>query len=454
MKKIFTTLVALLIVGIGFAQTDVKSLTPGMELPSTIKQQPNTLNIEKGAKSAASFWYSYASGMANYSPSTTTGNKVLSLFTDSVASMIYGVGPSNPDSTILLRPQVYSTGMVYDFTSQMWNYFYDNFPVDGPRIEVPYLGTEFSCGKTYSIDSIHVALMYLRGSEVPAEVVDTLVISVGVVAAEYTGLVVKNADGEVLKSWNDIKNLTYDHASACLASGNTIFGNSFQVIKLPLTENDAHNKDTTLGADYFFALDETKFQNLNKRQLVMTAGMISGIPRAERDTNMEIGKELSHLRIFYYEDGRSPFDQSPTSIGSGWATETNLPITAGETLFGIPIIEGRYTSDAIWTSPARRYLFSALVTCEDCCIINVKDLEKTNKNITVRPNPATNNFTVELDDNSQAQVQLFNLLGQAVYNEQTNNQTVTVNVSNFNSGVYMLKVTQNGKVYTSKVLVQ
>ena len=108
---------------------------------------------------------------------------------------------------------------------------------------------------------------------------------------------------------------------------------------------------------------------------------------------------------------------------------------------------------SLWlTGRARRFVISALVNCSNCAGISVNDLEA--KNITVRPNPATNNFTVELDNDSQAQVQLFNLVGQVVYNAQTNNQTVNVNISNLNSGVYMLKVTQNGRIYTSKVLVQ
>jgi hypothetical protein len=82
----------------------------------------------------------------------------------------------------------------------------------------------------------------------------------------------------------------------------------------------------------------------------------------------------------------------------------------------------------------------------------VKDIEK--KNITARPNPATNMFTVDLDETGTAQVQLFNLVGQLVYSENTNNSSISVDVNNYNSGVYMLKIVQNGKVYTSKVIVR
>ena len=93
------------------------------------------------------------------------------------------------------------------------------------------------------------------------------------------------------------------------------------------------------------------------------------------------------------------------------------------------------------------------ITCNDCPITSVKEIEK--KNINIKPNPVTNNFTVTLDEsNTSALVQLYNLVGQVVYSEQTNASEINVNVSNLNSGVYMLKINQNGKVYTSKVIVQ
>jgi hypothetical protein len=53
-----------------------------------------------------------------------------------------------------------------------------------------------------------------------------------------------------------------------------------------------------------------------------------------------------------------------------------------------------------------------------------------------------------------AQIQLFNLMGQVVYSDNVNTATTIVNVNNLNSGIYMLRVTQNGKVYTSKVIVK
>jgi hypothetical protein len=92
------------------------------------------------------------------------------------------------------------------------------------------------------------------------------------------------------------------------------------------------------------------------------------------------------------------------------------------------------------------------ISCTNCEIVNVPEIDK--KNPTIYPNPATNNFTVNLGDNNEkAFIQLFNIVGQQVYSE-TITGTTNVNVANLNSGVYMLKINQNGKVYTTKVVVK
>ena len=91
------------------------------------------------------------------------------------------------------------------------------------------------------------------------------------------------------------------------------------------------------------------------------------------------------------------------------------------------------------------------ISCTNCEIVNVPELEKNNP--TVYPNPATNNFTVNLGNDEKANIELFNIVGQMVYSE-TITGSAQVNVANLHSGVYMLKVNQNGKTYTTKVVVK
>ena len=69
----------------------------------------------------------------------------------------------------------------------------------------------------------------------------------------------------------------------------------------------------------------------------------------------------------------------------------------------------------------------------------------------IYPNPTTGNFTIEGAD--MARVEVFNLVGQKVYEAQ--GKTVTVDASNWNKGIYMINIIdQNGSIKTQKLMVK
>ena len=113
---------------------------------------------------------------------------------------------------------------------------------------------------------------------------------------------------------------------------------------------------------------------------------------------------------------------------------------------------GKYIHNKVWNGPLKRPGILVYASCADCAWVGVE--ETAQKNITVRPNPATSNFTLELAENTPAQVQLFNIVGQMVYNQVSTEATVNVNVNDLKAGIYMFRVNQNGQVYTSKVVVK
>lgn len=82
-------------------------------------------------------------------------------------------------------------------------------------------------------------------------------------------------------------------------------------------------------------------------------------------------------------------------------------------------------------------------------------LEKTIANLVqIYPNPANSILTINWGDLSPSEVVLQNLAGQLVYRSVSpSNQSTTLDVTNFAKGVYLLKVTSNNIVYTSKVIV-
>ena len=71
----------------------------------------------------------------------------------------------------------------------------------------------------------------------------------------------------------------------------------------------------------------------------------------------------------------------------------------------------------------------------------------------VYPNPVTNgNLFITSDSNAAKQVVVYDILGKQVINATVTNQPL--NVSNLNSGVYMVKITESGKTATRKLVIQ
>jgi hypothetical protein len=87
-------------------------------------------------------------------------------------------------------------------------------------------------------------------------------------------------------------------------------------------------------------------------------------------------------------------------------------------------------------------------------IVNTKDVN--NANIEVYPNPFNNNVTVSLADNTPATIEVVSLQGVSVYNATTNstNSFANVNLTQLTSGVYFIKVTQNGNTTVQKLVKQ
>ncbi len=69
------------------------------------------------------------------------------------------------------------------------------------------------------------------------------------------------------------------------------------------------------------------------------------------------------------------------------------------------------------------------------------------------PNPLNGNvLTITSDANATKKITVFDVLGKQVINTTTNNGTI--NTSNLTSGVYIVKITEEGKTATKKLVVQ
>ena len=71
--------------------------------------------------------------------------------------------------------------------------------------------------------------------------------------------------------------------------------------------------------------------------------------------------------------------------------------------------------------------------------------------IAMYPNPAKTSFTIDAQDKIE-KVSVYNLLGQEIISTTPNNQSATINIAEFQIGVYLVKATINGNVATSRIV--
>jgi hypothetical protein len=75
-------------------------------------------------------------------------------------------------------------------------------------------------------------------------------------------------------------------------------------------------------------------------------------------------------------------------------------------------------------------------------------------NVVVYPNPATTEVTFEFTSaNQDTQVQIFDLLGNRVFDNTYSNELVTVNTSNFTNGVYIYKLGTENNSSVGRLIV-
>jgi hypothetical protein len=71
------------------------------------------------------------------------------------------------------------------------------------------------------------------------------------------------------------------------------------------------------------------------------------------------------------------------------------------------------------------------------------------------PNPITDKrFTITSNSSDQKNITIFNVLGKKVFTTNFSAKNKEINVSNINSGIYILKVIENGKTATKKLVIR
>lgn len=75
-------------------------------------------------------------------------------------------------------------------------------------------------------------------------------------------------------------------------------------------------------------------------------------------------------------------------------------------------------------------------------------------NVSVYPNPTTGQFRIQNSESRIQSVEVYDVYGKLISNMEVNDNDVTIDISNYNNGIYVALIrTENGTV-TKKVVKQ
>lgn len=427
MKKLYVLIAAMLVVSFSFAQIQPRVFHQD---PHKIAGKPEFSHkyTSNSKTAAAGEWLCYGDAIWAYwggEPGEDDIN-IGRVAVDSNGLTHYSDGTTG-------HGFFFGWGQTFDFNHSVW----DDVTPEG--------GISMNYTNNYNLDSVAIIGSYYRGNSVPEGSVDTLI-----VAVNTTSL---SADSWVTLSVGDLDIIKYHGVPYDV---NTHLVTDAIIYKIPLTSADTSRTDEE---NHIFASEFVLPLNLSD----ITNKVINITYTFKHADAIPMDEDINNYSRFYawlYRDPRSnyaPYDNDGNIIPAApdaWGNGNHGSIIGDDNL-NQPNPDAWYCEylypAQIWNKTTHYPWLLAKVSCNSCEIVNVPELEKINP--TVYPNPATNNFTVNLGNDEKANIQLFNIVGQQVYSE-TITGTAQVNVANLNSGVYMLKINQNGKVYTTKVIVK
>lgn len=154
---------------------------------------------------------------------------------------------------------------------------------------------------------------------------------------------------------------------------------------------------------------------------------------------------VNRFGLWYWDSGET-FEQAI----SLW------DINGYNTIFREGIAE-RYATDttdlgrgAIYETNLPKGVFYFNLKKGDNCTTTVSITEPGELISGIYPNPATSQLTIDLKEEGNANVAIYNILGQTLIQENVYDMSNTINISDLSQGMYVVKVTQNGKTHTVK----
>ena len=156
----------------------------------------------------------------------------------------------------------------------------------------------------------------------------------------------------------------------------------------------------------------------------------------------------------------------PVSAGSGW-TSVIIPISPSD----FTIISGSSTASSALTSISQIRILSnespgwssdvneiqatlGVDNITASTTLSTQELALKNE-FEISPNPATSKLNINLSTNlDNANVTVYDVLGKKVYSAQMNSLSSSIDVSKWNTGVYLVRVSTNTQTLTKRFVKQ
>jgi hypothetical protein len=127
-------------------------------------------------------------------------------------------------------------------------------------------------------------------------------------------------------------------------------------------------------------------------------------------------------------------------------TSVNIPMSYFTNLGFNPATWFQYKFDVAAATPGIVYIDNIYFTSNPLSVASFQTSQ-----IKMFPNPATNNLTIEALETIE-KISVYNMLGQEVLMATPMLQTISLDVSNFEVGVYIVKTSINGKTASSRFI--
>jgi hypothetical protein len=144
----------------------------------------------------------------------------------------------------------------------------------------------------------------------------------------------------------------------------------------------------------------------------------------------------------------------PTTVRTVVATRLNntgnpndYVFSASATSIDLVWAIARFDNDPlVWHGNNRGITMQALTLSEESVVTN---------DFKISPNPAKNSFTLELGAfNNEVSVEIYDVLGKKVLNRKINALTTTFDISKWNSGLYIIKISSENSVLMKRFVKQ